>query len=92
MARRVELWEGWYFYNNIIYDESGNSYTKNDILMSWQATELISENLSSKSNIKIMHTELKNRLRTTKELPTLCLIWGDSSNEVVEKVYKLAEL
>lgn len=88
---RIKLWEGWYFYNNKIHDEAGNSYSQEDIRISWLAGDIVNDNLSNPSNIKIMHQELRHRKMMLTELPTLCLIWQSKSEGTVEKVYSLIE-
>ena len=89
MINRIELWEGWYFYNGIIYDEAGNTYTKNDIKMSWLASELINETLGSKSKIKIMREELQRSNKKSLTLPTIALIWESPKYGVIEETYNL---
>lgn len=86
---RIELWEGWYFFNGVIYDLAGNSYTENDIKMSWLATELVSGNLGSKGKIKIMREELQREKVKTLTLPTICLVWKCPKNGVIEEAYDL---
>lgn len=89
--KRVELWEGWYWYNGVIYDEAGNSYTEHDIKMSWLAGELVSENFGSTSKIKIMREELQIKTRKTLHLPTIALIWECPNNGIIEEIYDLLE-
>lgn len=91
MSTRIELWNGWYFYNNMIYDGAGNRYSENDIRMSWLAGELVRENLSNPSNIKIMHKELRKKKIQATHLPTICLVWDSPKEGIIESVYQLKE-
>jgi len=86
----MELWKGWKFINNVIVDNAGNIYTQNDIKMSWLAMELVTENMGSKNNIKILSRELKNKIAKTRSLPKVCLVW-ETEGSILESVYSLNE-
>ncbi len=85
----VQLWDGWYFENNLIVDDAGNKYTQRDIHMSWQAGLIIDGKIGLRREITSLKFELEHKIRM-QGLPEICFIWEDEKG-ITERVFNLKE-
>ena len=85
----VNLWEGWIFYQGVIYDPAGNRYTKSDIELSWQACMIVNGHMGVGQQITILKDELQRKIRM-QQLPTICFVWEDQDG-VIEQTFNLTE-
>jgi len=59
-------WKGWIFRDGILFDESGNKYTRQDITESWLAGEIVNDFEGTKSQVVSLKRELSHRLKLLK--------------------------
>ena len=89
MQKNIELWDGWFFYDGVIYDDARNRYTQEDIRKSWQSAEIVNRWKGSKAGIHSLKQRLDERI-AQYNAPTLCLIY-ENSDGITEKIYKLSD-
>lgn len=83
----VQLWEGWFFENNHIWDRAGNRYSQRDIELSWQSEIIIDGHLGKSRNITVLKDELERR-NLLSTLPKVVLVY-ESKDQFEEVVFDL---
>jgi len=88
----VDLWPGWTFDGNAIFDDSGNRYSMRDVQLSWDACKIVDGYYGRPSNIANLKQELEKRKRLTL-LPkvVLCYESPTGTEELVFDLVKIAD-
>lgn len=85
----LELWEGWFFENGLIYDDAGNHYSQRDIQLSFEAGRIVDDYYGKSHNILNLRQELERR-KLLLTLPKIIFSYG-SGEDYEEVVFDLVK-